>query len=1225
MAGNDGTLKFDTRIDGSGFQKGLDHIGSAAQKGLSATAKVLGGAAAGVTALAGAAIKVGSDFEAGMSQVQAIAGTVADKDLPGIIRTAKEMGLSFEEGANTTETAMNILSAKAKEMGASTKFSATESAEALNYMAMAGWKTEDMLKGIEGIMNLAAASGEDLAATSDIVTDALTAFGMSASDSTHFADILAAASSNANTNVGMMGETFKYVAPVAGALGYSAEDTALAIGLMANSGIKASQAGTALRSMLTRLAKPTKESETAMKELGITLDDGEGNMKSFKEIMNDLRSGFGELMIPQDEFNERLASLNSRLADGTLTQKKYDAEVQRLIGLAYGAEGAEKAKYAAMLAGQEAMSGLLAIVNASDEDFEKLSGAIMNCTGSAEEMAAIMQDNLQGQLVILQSGLEGLGVALYETMQDTAKDVVKEAQGMVQQLKDAFDTGGFEGLVGSVGNVLAQIVQRIAEAAPAVIEAAVSLVTSFCDGLKSAPGIGESGASLITSLVTGLFSCVGEIWTTAIVLIGKLAEGIAEGAPQMVQAASTAVTDIVECIADGLPDFLQAGGTIITALAEGVAGMLPVLAGRAVNIASTLFDTLMSALPQAAAAGAGLLDRLAEGIAANLPRLIPTAMQALVEFSGSLRENIGLLVDAGLNLVMTLAQSLIDGIPVFIETVPAIITNIAGIINDNAPKLLAAGIELIGNLAMGLIKAVPTLVSNIPQIIQAVVSVFTAFNWLALGKNIITAIANGVKSFVAAIPNAVHHIPDLLKGIFNKAVSLIRGINWRTLGTDIINFMVNGIKSLLTAIPNLLKSIGGMAVNFFKSIDWLDLGINVIKGLVAGITGALDGLWDALGGLCSGMLDSIKGFFGIHSPSTVMAEQGDFLVQGLVNGIAGMPAELAAYLDETVQKVMAWGQQMLGNAQAIMRNVVNTAVKLIAQLPGKIWTWLVNVVTKVVQWGQQMMATASNAIQNMISSIISLLSQLPGKVWTWLANVIAKAVEWGRQMLDNARTAIGSMVSAVISLLSELPGKVAAKLSDVLARVAEWCSDMIRKGAEAARGLFDAVVDGISGLPDKMAEVGSNIITGIWNGISGGWEWLKGKVADVANSLLDSAKGALGINSPSRAFRDEFGKWLMPGTMEGVRKSMPGTLREMREQAGELLAAMQGTVAASMGEVSLNASGAAGALALASAGTVVYNDNRMEQENNYHVPVATPAETNRAQREAFRKFAGGVK
>lgn len=1183
MAGNDGSLNFDTKIDSSGFEKGLNDIGSAAQKGLSVTTKVLGGAAAGITALAGAAIKVGSDFEAGMSQVQAITGTVADKDLPGIIQKATEMGLSFKEGANTTETAMNVLSAKAKEMGASTKFSATESAEALNYMAMAGWKTEDMLDGIEGIMNLAAASGEDLATTSDIVTDALTAFGLKAGDATHFADILASASSNANTNVGMMGETFKYVAPLAGAMGYSAEDMATAIGLMANASIKGGQAGTSLRAILTRMAKPTKESAMAMEALGLSMTDSSGKMKPFSEIITDMRHGFAGL-----------------------TEE-------------------EQASYAAMLGGQEAMSGLLAIVNASDEDFEKLSSAIADCNGSAAEMSEIMQDNLQGQLIILQSGLSILGVSLYETMQDTAKDVVKEAQDMVRQLQDAFNEGGFEGLVSSVGGVLAQIVQRIAGAAPTLIDAAVSLVRSFCAGLKSAPGIGDSGASLITSLVTGLMSCVGEIWTTAIVLIGKLAGGIAEGAPQMIQAASTAITGIVECIAAGLPDFLHAGGSIIMALVDGVAGMIPVLAGHAVTITSTLFDTLMSALPQVAAVGADLLNRLAEGIAGNLPAMIPAAMSALVEFSGSLRENVGLLVDAGLNLIMVLAQSLIDNIPVFIETIPTIITNIAGIINDNAPKLLVSGIELIGKLAMGLVQAIPTLVSNIPQIIQAIVAVFTAFNWLALGKNIVTAIANGLKNFASSIPNAIKHIPDMLKGICEKAVGLVRGINWHSLGTNIVNSIISGIRSLLTAIPNLLKSIGQMAVDFFKNIDWIDLGVNVIMGLISGITGALDGLWSAIGGLCSGMLDKIKGFFGIHSPSTVMAEQGDFLVQGLVNGIANMPAELAAYLDQTVQKIIAWGQQMFSNAQNIVQNVVNTAVNLIAQLPGKIWTWLTNVVTRTVQWGQQMLTTATTAISNMISSIISLLSELPGKVWTWLAAVIAKAVEWGRQMLDNARTAISNMISAVISLISELPGKVWTWLANTAAKVVEWGRDLASKGAEAARGLFDAVVNGVSSLPSKMAEIGSNIVSGIWNGISSGWDWLKGKVADLANSLLDTAKGALGINSPSKAFRDEFGRWLMPGTVEGVKKSMPETLRDMKEQAGELLAAMQGTVAASMGEVSLNVSGAAGARALASAGTVVYNDNHMEQENNYHVKTATAAEVNKAQREAFRKMAGGVK
>ena len=1112
MAGNDGTLNFDTKIDSSGFQKGLDGIGGAAQKGLSVTSKVLGGATTAVTALGGAAIKVGSDFEAGMSEVQAVSGASGE--------------------------ALEQLKEKAKEMGAKTKFSATESAEAMNYMAMAGWKTEEMLGGIEGIMNLAAASGEDLATTSDIVTDALTAFGMSASDSTHFADILAAASSNANTNVGLMGETFKYVAPLAGSLGYSAEDTATAIGLMANAGIKGSQAGTALRSIMTRLAKPTKESQAAMDALGLSITDSSGKMKPLSEIVGDMREGFSGLT--EDE----------------------------------------KASYAAMLGGQEAMSGLLAIVNASDKDFEKLSGAINDCNGSAAEMAEIMQDNLQGQITILQSGLEGLGVSLYETMQDTAKDVVKEAQGMVQQLQDAFNEGGFQGLVGAFGNVLAQIVQRIAEAAPTVIEAAVSLVMSFCDGLKSAPGIGESGASLITSLVTGLMSCVGEIWTTAIVLIGKLAEGIAAGAPQMVQAASTAITDIVECIVDWMPDILQAGADIIVALAEGITGALPTLIAQAAVIVSDIALALVE----------------------NLPALVDAALQLVMGLVQGLVDGIPVLLEGAIQLFM----AILDALPVIIEkllqALPDLITTIIDFFTQNIPLIVDGAIQLL----MGIIDAIPTIiqaiVNNLPQII--------------------TAIATGLAQ---AIPQ-----------IFTAAKDLL----WQ----------------IIEAVPEIVVGIAGAVPD-------------IIAGIVNGLIGGISAVWDAACELGSGILDGIKSFFGINSPSTVMAEQGDYLVQGLVNGIASMPAELAAYLDQTVQKIIAWGQQMFSNVQNIIQNVVNTAVNLIAQLPGKIWTWLVNVVTKTVQWGQQMLTTATNAIQSMISSIISLLSELPGKVWTWLVNVVTKVTAWGQQMLNTAKSAISNMISAIVSLISELPGKVwtwlvntvtkvtawgqqmlssaktaitnmissivslmselpekvATHLSNVVSKVVAWGSELASKGAAAAKGLFDAVVNGVSGLPSKMAEIGSNIVSGIWDGISSGWNWLKDKVSDLATSLLDTAKGALGINSPSTEFRDEFGRWLMPGAMDGVKKSMPKALRDMKAQAGELLAAMQGTVNAAMSEVSLNVSGMAGARALTSAGTVVYNDNHQEQENNYHVPVATPAETAKAQREAFRKMAGGVK
>ena len=265
----DGTIKINTELDSSKAQSAMAKFSGTAKNALKGITGAAGAAGTAITAMAGYAVKVGSDFEAGMSKVSAISGAA---------------GADFEK-----------LSDKAKEMGAKTKFSATEAASAFEYMAMAGWKTEDMLSGIEGVMDLAAASGESLAVTSDIVTDALTAFGLSAKESGHFADVLAAASSNANTNVSMMGETFKYVAPVAGALGFSAEDTAVAIGLMANSGIKAGQAGTSLRSIMTRLAKPTDDVAIAMEELGISITNSDGSMKSLNEIMGDLRSGFAGL------------------------------------------------------------------------------------------------------------------------------------------------------------------------------------------------------------------------------------------------------------------------------------------------------------------------------------------------------------------------------------------------------------------------------------------------------------------------------------------------------------------------------------------------------------------------------------------------------------------------------------------------------------------------------------------------------------------------------------------------------------------------------------------------------------------------------------------------------------------------------------------------------------------------------------------------------------------
>ncbi|MCD3212038.1 phage tail tape measure protein [Clostridium botulinum C/D] len=319
-----------------------------------------------IAALAAGAAHVGMNFEEGMSKVSAVSGA--------------------------TGSDLEALKSKAEEMGSKTKFSATEASEGLLYMSMAGWKTNEMLAGLPPILNLATAAGAELGTTSDIVTDALTAFNLKAQDAGHFTDVIAAASSNANTDVVMLGESFKYCAPLCGSLGYKAEDCSLALGLMANAGIKGSQSGTALRSIITRLVKPTKESSAAMEKLGIKITDSHGKMKPFEQILQDLRKAFTKLT------------------------------------------PAQRGTIAAQLAGQEAMSGLLAIVNAAPGDYAKLKGAITTCDGATQKMADTMQNNAKGAITTMKSALEGAGIKLYETFAPAITDVANK----VSELADRF-------------------------------------------------------------------------------------------------------------------------------------------------------------------------------------------------------------------------------------------------------------------------------------------------------------------------------------------------------------------------------------------------------------------------------------------------------------------------------------------------------------------------------------------------------------------------------------------------------------------------------------------------------------------------------------------------------------------------------------------------------------------------------------------------------------------
>lgn len=478
------------------------------------------------TALGGA-VKVTADFDTQMSKVKAISGATGDE---------------FDQ-----------LREKAREMGATSKYSATEAGQAFEYMGMAGWKTEDMLSGISGIMNLAAASGEELGTTSDIVTDALTAFGMSASDSARFADILASAATNANTNVSMMGESFKYVAPVAGSLGYSAEDVAIALGLMANSGIKADMAGTSLRNMFQRMAKPTKESQMAMDRLNLSLSDGNGNMYSFREIMDQLRESFTEINMSAEEYDGILDNLDEQLASGELSQSKYNAALEELNREAFGAEGAEKARAAAMLGGTRAMSGLLAIANASTEDYEKLTNAIDNSSesfakladgsvvplnealasgaevietyeGQAAAMAATMQDNLGGDITTLKSMLEELAISIGDLLMPTIREIVEGVKSVVDWLNSLDE---------ETKKTIVQVALVVAAVGPIItvigtVVSAIGTVISVIGSIISAIGTIMPILSAIGGVITGtIIPAIAAIGAPVLIVVGAIAAVIA--------------------------------------------------------------------------------------------------------------------------------------------------------------------------------------------------------------------------------------------------------------------------------------------------------------------------------------------------------------------------------------------------------------------------------------------------------------------------------------------------------------------------------------------------------------------------------------------------------------------------------------------------------------------------------------------------------------------------
>lgn len=723
-------------VAGEKFEKAGDSITNAGKK--------VSVASAAVTGLGVAAVKTAADFDSAMANVAAISGATGDD--------------------------LQALRDKAREMGEKTKFSASEAADAMSYMAMAGWKTGDMLSGIEGIMNLAAASGEDLATTSDIVTDALTAFGLTAEDSAHFADILAAASSNANTNVSMMGETFKYCAPVAGALGYSAEDVAEAIGLMGNAGIKSTQAGTALRTMMTKLQGELKLSGEALGEVTIQTANADGSMRELSDILADCRTAFSKM------------------------------------------SESEAAAAAETLVGKNAMSGFLALMNSAPGDIDKLRNAIENCDGSAEDMAAIMQDNLNGQLTILKSQLEELAISFGEMLMPVIRKVVSAVQGFVDKLnnmdeaqrKTIITIGLVIAALGPFLVILGTVISTVGKSMKAYASAAKG-IKKLMVAVKSGTGIfGKLGAAIggISAPVLAIVAVIA-VLAAAFAHLWKTNDGFREN----IIATWTQIKETVSNFCQGIVDRLNSLGfefssitEVLKAVWDGFCNLLgPVFEGAFRFISdtlSTVLDVILNTVDFFIAVFSGDWEGAWEAV----KNIFSSIWNGLVSWFTNILETIKGVLDVALGWIGTSWEQVWTNVKNFF-------TNIWNGIKD----FISSTINSISTTISNVITGIKTTVSNVFSAIKTTIS--NIFNGI---KDTATSVWNAIKT---AITTPIENAKEKVREAINAIKGFFSGLKLELPHIKLPHFSISGSFSLSPpSVPHI-------------NIDWYKSG-----GIMAGPT-----------------------------------------------------------------------------------------------------------------------------------------------------------------------------------------------------------------------------------------------------------------------------------------------------------------------------------------------------------------------------------------------------
>ena len=929
-------------------------------------------------------------------------------------------GLEFEQGmanvsaiSGATGAELNALSEKAKQMGATTKFSALEASDAMSYMAMAGWNSSQMIDGIAGIMNLAAASGEELASVSDIVTDSLTAFGLKASDSADFADILAVASSRSNTNVSMLGESFKNVAPVAGAMGYSVRDTTVALGLMANAGIKGSDAGTSLRSVMTRLAKPTADVTKALTALNIEVTATDGSMKPLSSLIPELQTKFASLT------------------------------------------DAEKGQYATMIAGKNAMSGFLSIVNSSPTDFEALTEAINNSEGAAQSMADTMNDTVSGKLTLLKSQFEGIKIAIFDALGSS------QFKGVLQSMSDGLGsiTPYVTTLSVAIGNGLFSAIQTIYNIASTVFNAiktavennqpAIERLRTAFDNVKNSIVNAFSGdaPSFIQTLedvvVPGLCNSLTLVMNVASAVISHLdiLSPVIVGIAAAVTAYKIAVTaaNVVESIRNGLIAFSAVmTGTQAAAFAPlTTATIAQIAATSALNAVTGVFGALMTfvtspiglvVLAIGAVIAIGVLlykhwDEIKQwamnlwngikNIFNGIKNAVSNAWNGVKDTASKVWGSVKDTVSEKLNNIKTANQEHGGGIK-----------GAAFAAMEGVKGYYTAGYDFINNLTGG----------KLGQLVDGV------RNKLAPMVNTVKEKLSGVKdAFGSAFSNAISFVKNsydegALKPVVDKVVSAFGNI--KTAIAEKFNGIKDAVGSKLSAVAGAVDIIKGNVAERFATVkDAIVERFTAIKGAVVNV---LSPLKDAVGNIITGIKTVIFTIIGgIRTYITNTVENIRNTVGGIVGGIR-----------ENIQNFF----QSIRNAFQTIWNGVQTGINGIKTVVSGIFQFIVGIFTfntETIRAGidtiKQGFSTTFGGIKNLVLGVWNVISSTGALVFNNIRTVVTGVISGIKNQIENIRNTVTNVFSSVWNTITTTFANVKANIYSVFENIKTTISNAIER------------------------------------------------------------------------------------------------------------------------------------------------------------------------------------